>query len=72
MSALDDAIAANTAAVTENTTQVNALIAKLNNPNAEPTAAQLEALAANTAAITANNTAAGNALNPPPPPPPAA
>ena len=65
MSSLDDALAANTAAVTENTTQVNALIAKISDPNTEPTQAQLDALNANTAAISANNTAAANALNPP-------
>ena len=65
MTALDDSIAANTAAVTDNTTQVNALIAKLSDPNSEPTQAQLDALAANTTALTANNTAAANALNPP-------
>ena len=65
MSSLDDALAANTAAVTDNTTQVNALIAKISDPNSEPTQAQLDALAANTTALTANNTAAANALNPP-------
>ena len=71
MTALDDSIAANTAAVTDNTTQVNALIAKISDPNSEPTQAQLDALAANTTALTANNTAAANALNPPAAEPPA-
>lgn len=69
MSALDDAIAANTAAVTDNTTAVNALVAKINNPDTEPTAAQLAALEANTAAIVTNNAAANAALNPSAPEP---
>lgn len=67
MTLLSDALAANTAAVSENTTQVDALIAKINDPSVEPTPDQIAALNANTAAITANNAAATNALNPPAP-----
>lgn len=67
LTALSDALAANTAAVSENTTQVGALIAKINDPTVEPTTDQIAALNANTAAISANNTAATNALNPPAP-----
>lgn len=63
MSALDDTIAAQTAAVTANTASVNSLIAA-KNAN-EPTPDQLAAIAANTAQITANNTAADNAVSPP-------
>jgi hypothetical protein len=64
LSVFADALAANTAAVSENTTQVGALIAKINDPAVEPTPDQIAALNANTAAITANNEAATNALNP--------
>ena len=50
--------------MTENTTQVNALIAKVNDPNSEPTQAQLDALAANTTTLARTTRRAANALEP--------
>lgn len=71
MSILDDAIAANTKAVSDNTTAVNAAVAKLGTPApaSEPTQAQLDALTANTTQVEANTTALTNATTPPAPAP---
>lgn len=67
MSILDDAIAANTKAVSDNTTAVNAAVAKLGTPAL--TQAQLDALTANTTQVEANTTALTNATTPPAPAP---